>query len=131
MAQTQSQSSQPTLPGYQTEGFFDELVTQAGVPRKGAEQLVGLINQIPPAELLRRQHAIERSLYQMGITFTVYSDSAGTEKIMPFDIVPRIISCGVVEAYRSWTEAADQGAECFSGRHLFDTTNRQGWHHSA
>jgi uncharacterized circularly permuted ATP-grasp superfamily protein len=92
MAQFQSQSTQPTLAGYQTEGFFDELVNQSGVPREGAEQLVRLINQIPPAELLRRQHAIERSLYQMGITFTVYSDSAGTEKIMPFDIVPRIVS---------------------------------------
>lgn len=80
------------LHDYQTDGFFDELVDQHGQPRTDAEKLVNLINRIPPAELVRRQDAIERSLYQMGITFTVYNDSEGTEKIMPFDIIPRIIS---------------------------------------
>jgi uncharacterized circularly permuted ATP-grasp superfamily protein len=80
------------LAGYQTEGFYDELVDEQGRPRPDAEELVRLISQMSPGELVRRQRAIERSLYQMGITFTVYSDSAGTEKIMPFDIVPRIVS---------------------------------------
>jgi uncharacterized circularly permuted ATP-grasp superfamily protein len=93
--QSQSQSQvreHPVLHDYQTEGFFDELVEENGQPRPDAQELVKLINRIPASELVRRQRAIERSLYQMGITFTVYSDSAGTEKIMPFDIVPRIIS---------------------------------------
>ncbi len=91
--QSQTQSSgQPLLSGYQTDGFFDELIDEHGRPRPGAEQLVELINHLPGDELARRQRSIERSLYQMGITFTVYSDNAGTEKIMPFDIVPRIIS---------------------------------------
>ena len=80
------------LQDYQTDGFFDELVDQDGKPRPDAEELVSLIDRIPSAELVRRQDAIERSLYQMGITFTVYNDSEGTEKIMPFDIIPRIIS---------------------------------------
>jgi uncharacterized circularly permuted ATP-grasp superfamily protein len=91
--QSQSQrSSAAVLNGYQTQGFFDELIDEHGQPRPDAEELVHLINQMQPGELVRRQRAIERSLYQMGITFTVYSDSAGTEKIMPFDILPRIIS---------------------------------------
>lgn len=99
--QEQSQSSPnpsapsiraPKLAQYQCEGFFDELVDDATVARPDAEMLVELINQLPPQELERRQKAIERSLYQMGITFTVYSDEAGTEKIMPFDVVPRIVS---------------------------------------
>uniref|UniRef100_UPI0036F3C8ED circularly permuted type 2 ATP-grasp protein n=1 Tax=Novipirellula aureliae TaxID=2527966 RepID=UPI0036F3C8ED len=60
--------------------------------RPDAEMLVDLINRLPPQELLRRQRSIEQSLYQMGITFTVYSDNAGTEKIMPFDVIPRIVS---------------------------------------
>lgn len=90
---TQSQLDSPTpLSKYQTDGFFDELVDELGRPREGAEELFKLINQLPPQELTRRQRAIERSLYQMGITFTVYSDDQGTEKIMPFDVVPRIIS---------------------------------------
>lgn len=91
--QTQSSVlSNSLFSGYQTEGFFDELVDEQGHPRPDAEELVHLISQMQPGQLVRRQRAIERSLYQMGITFTVYSDSSGTEKIMPFDIVPRIIS---------------------------------------
>ena len=92
--QFQSQSQQdalPTLGSYHTDGFFDELVDHHNVARPDTEALVHLINQLPPGELRRHQIAIERSLYQMGITFTVYSDSAGTEKIMPFDVVPRIV----------------------------------------
>ncbi|MGI9470853.1 MAG: circularly permuted type 2 ATP-grasp protein, partial [Rubripirellula sp.] len=72
--------------------FFDEIVDESGMPRPDARALVDLISRTPASDLLRRQRTIERSLYQMGITFTVYSDDAGTEKIMPFDIVPRIIS---------------------------------------
>ncbi|TWU35946.1 circularly permuted type 2 ATP-grasp protein [Novipirellula artificiosorum] len=92
-SQSQSQSViAPKLGHYQTEGFFDELVDESTIARPDAELLVELINRLPPEELLRRQGAIERSLYQMGITFTVYSDNAGTEKIMPFDVIPRIVS---------------------------------------
>lgn len=92
-SQQQSQNSSPaSLIGYQTEGFFDELVDANGKPHPDAMALVDLINHMPKGELSRRQQAIERSLYRMGITFTVYSDAAGTEKIMPFDIIPRVVS---------------------------------------
>jgi uncharacterized circularly permuted ATP-grasp superfamily protein len=91
--QSQSQSqSNSILASYENDGFFDELVDEFGRPRPDAEELVNLIDKMPPGELMRRQKAIERTLYQMGITFTVYSDHAGTEKIMPFDVVPRIVS---------------------------------------
>ncbi|WP_372721582.1 circularly permuted type 2 ATP-grasp protein [Novipirellula sp.] len=92
-SQSQTQSiAPPKLLDYQTDGFFDELVDDKTVARPDAEMLIDRINRLPAEELLRRQKAIERALYQMGITFTVYSDAAGTEKIMPFDIVPRIVS---------------------------------------
>ena len=77
---------------YQTLGFYDELIDEFGRPRLGSEQLVRFIEEMPTSEIIRRHGAIERSLYEMGITFTVYGDAAGTEKIMPFDIIPRIIS---------------------------------------
>jgi uncharacterized circularly permuted ATP-grasp superfamily protein len=76
---------------YTTDNFFDELIDCDGRPRPDAAPLVDVINQLPSGDLLRRQAAIERSLHRMGITFTVYGDSSGTEKIMPFDIVPRIL----------------------------------------
>lgn len=77
---------------YDTEGFYDELFDRDGNPRPEAVPLVDRIRSLPDGELLARKTAIERSLLQMGITFTVYSDAQGTEKIFPFDIVPRIIA---------------------------------------
>ncbi|MEM7347724.1 MAG: circularly permuted type 2 ATP-grasp protein, partial [Chloroflexota bacterium] len=50
--------------------------------------------QLPPEELKRRQSTAEKALYDMGITFSVYGHQAGTEKIWPFDLVPRIIGAG-------------------------------------
>ncbi len=81
--------------GYQTEGFYDELFDAKGQPRSGAKVLHDFINRLPQGELRERQESIERALHRMGITFAVYGDESGTEKIFPFDIVPRI-----VEAYQ-------------------------------
>ena len=51
-------------------------------------------------ELTRRQKAADLALLNMGITFNVYGHEAGTEKVWPFDIVPRIIELARVEAHR-------------------------------
>jgi len=76
---------------YDTEGFYDELIQQDSRPRPEAAPLVEQVNALSKAELRRRQRAAEASLHQQGITFNVYGDKRGTEKIMPFDILPRII----------------------------------------
>ncbi|MDB2414875.1 circularly permuted type 2 ATP-grasp protein [Rickettsiales bacterium] len=78
--------------GYNTEGFYDELMEANGLPRKDSAPLVERINGLPNNDLRRRQKAAENALYQQGITFSVYGDKKGTEKIMPFDILPRIIT---------------------------------------
>ena len=76
---------------YDTGGFFDEMFEAPGVPRREAALLVERWKDLPLEELLRRQAAAERALLMMGITFNVYGDEAGTEKIFPFDLVPRIV----------------------------------------
>ena len=78
--------------GYAVEDFFDEMFGESGKPRAAARTLVRNIEGLPPGELLSRQQAAERALLQMGITFNVYGENAGTEKIFPFDLVPRIVS---------------------------------------
>jgi uncharacterized circularly permuted ATP-grasp superfamily protein len=76
---------------YETEGFYDELFAPDGSPRSRGEPLVRRLQTIPMEDLQRRQKAAEMALLNMGITFAVYGHEAGTEKIWPFDIVPRII----------------------------------------
>jgi uncharacterized circularly permuted ATP-grasp superfamily protein len=76
---------------YQTDGFHDEMFDAAGNPRPEAKLLIETINSLEDGQLLRSQKAAERLLLQMGITFNVYGDSAGTERIFPFDLIPRIV----------------------------------------
>ena len=77
---------------YSAGTFFDEVFGENDAPRAAAKTLVNIIQSLPDGELLRRQQSAERALLQMGITFNVYGDNAGTEKIFPFDLMPRIVS---------------------------------------
>ena len=77
---------------YDRGGFFDEMFQADGCPRPEAKLLVHTIESLPEGELLRRQQAAEGALLHMGITFNVYGDREGTERIFPFDLVPRIVS---------------------------------------
>jgi len=76
---------------YETQGFYDEMFEEDGRPREHVQLLLDTIQSLSDGQLLRYKHAAERLLLQMGITFNVYGDSAGTERIFPFDLVPRII----------------------------------------
>ncbi len=76
---------------YNVGEFFDEMFGEDGQPRASARTLFRNIEGLMKGELLSRQKAAERALLQMGITFNVYGENAGTEKIFPFDLVPRIV----------------------------------------
>ena len=76
---------------YQPEEFHDELFSGVGQPRPGARLLIERIEGLPEGDLKRRQAAAETSLMNLGITFAVYGSDDGTEKIFPFDIIPRIV----------------------------------------
>ena len=78
--------------GYKTEGFYDEMFDANGRVRPEAKLLVDLIQSLPEGELQARQTAIERAMLRLGVTFTVYGDEHGTEKIFPFDIIPRMVN---------------------------------------
>jgi uncharacterized circularly permuted ATP-grasp superfamily protein len=77
---------------YDTGGFYDEMFRDGGLePRAETSLLAQRLAALPAGELRRRQLAAERALLQRGITFNVYGHDAGAEKIMPFDIVPRVV----------------------------------------
>jgi len=79
------------LSQYEIGAFFDEMFDSEGRPRPCCELIARTLSTLPEADLLRRQRAAERSLLHMGITFNVYGHEQGTEKILPFDLVPRVI----------------------------------------
>ncbi len=76
---------------YQTDGFYDEMFEAGGNPRPGAQLLHDTLLSLEEPEVLRRQKAAEALLLRMGITFQVYGDAAGVERIFPFDLIPRIV----------------------------------------
>ncbi|MBF0303044.1 MAG: circularly permuted type 2 ATP-grasp protein [Desulfamplus sp.] len=76
---------------YLTQGYYDELFEEDGSPRPGAELLIRKIESLPAGDLLHKQKSAETALLQTGNTFAVYGRDEGREKILPFDIIPRII----------------------------------------
>ena len=83
---------------YDPGPFHDEMFEAPGRPRPGCRMLLEKIASLPAGEVLARQSAAEQTLYDMGITFTVYGHEDGTEKIFPFDIIPRVIEAAEWDA---------------------------------
>ncbi|QZZ21634.1 circularly permuted type 2 ATP-grasp protein [Leptothermofonsia sichuanensis E412] len=77
---------------YDPGDFYDELFVAKGQPRPESVPLIDRINSLSTEEILRRQQSAQIAMFKMGITFNVYSDGQGTERIFPFDIIPRIVS---------------------------------------
>lgn len=78
--------------GYQVDGFYDEMLAGPGQPRPAYRRLYEQLNQLGPKELARRHDLAMQMFRNHGITFAVYPDAQGTEKVFPFDIIPRLIS---------------------------------------
>ena len=78
--------------GYQTNGFYDEMLAASGRPRPAYRRLYEQLNQLGPRELGRRHDLAMQMFRNHGITFAVYPDAQGLEKVFPFDIIPRVIS---------------------------------------
>jgi uncharacterized circularly permuted ATP-grasp superfamily protein len=77
----------PLLPG-----TFDELIAAGGSPRPDFRRAADLLATMSPDAFARAQGLAELALFNQGVTFSVYSDKSGTEKIFPFCLVPRMVS---------------------------------------
>ncbi len=73
---------------------YDEIrgFSSDGGHRPEFAKLANWLSDTPPAELQRRQEAAEATFRQLGITFAVYGEEEAAERIIPFDIVPRIFT---------------------------------------
>ncbi|HBM15659.1 MAG TPA: hypothetical protein DD381_04855 [Lentisphaeria bacterium] len=79
------------LQNYHTGNFFDEMLDEKSQIREPYQKLWEKLKNLPIQEIQQHQYVAERSLLNKGVTFNVYSENAGIEKIFPFDIIPRII----------------------------------------
>jgi uncharacterized circularly permuted ATP-grasp superfamily protein len=77
---------------YAVTSHYDELFRAGGEPRDHYATLVATLSGIPRDEVLARVQSINTMLLQRGVTFTVYAEAAGTERVFPFDIIPRILT---------------------------------------
>src|SRR5580704_7225030 len=77
--------------GYDTGAFYDEMFLAPGQPRPQYIKLFQKLAAMAPAQIEERRKLADLSFLIQGITFTVYSDGQGTERLFPFDLIPRII----------------------------------------
>lgn len=73
-------------------GTFDEWFGAPGSTRSSFGGTLDALFNLTPTEFGRMQALAERCLLQQGVTFSVYADQRGTEKIFPFCLLPRVIS---------------------------------------
>jgi uncharacterized circularly permuted ATP-grasp superfamily protein len=87
------QDASPTLfESYRPiEGTFDECFAEEGIVRPEAERVVRLLEELGRREFRSRQRLADATFLKSGITFSVYSDRRGAERIFPFDLIPRVI----------------------------------------
>ena len=79
---------------YDTGEFYDEMFAAPAEARPHYERLLQRFTELKKDEFDRKRELAALTLLRQGVTFTVYSDAQGTERIFPFDLIPRIISAG-------------------------------------
>jgi len=79
------------LNNYESGDFFDEMVSADSKVRPHYQGFVDRFGQVDRVEFEAKRRAVDLAFLRQGITFNVYGDSQGTERIFPFDLIPRII----------------------------------------
>lgn len=77
---------------YQLDGAYDEMFARTGEVRPHYQRLLEMFARMPQAEIDRCKKAADLSFLTQGITFTVYGQEQGTERVFPYDVLPRIVS---------------------------------------
>ncbi|MGA6985406.1 MAG: circularly permuted type 2 ATP-grasp protein [Terriglobales bacterium] len=77
--------------GYAAGPFYDEMFASKGRARSHYARVFGRFSNMAPAQFGERRKLADLSFLLQGITFTVYNDGRGTERLFPFDLVPRIL----------------------------------------
>ena len=90
--QRQRQSNAAPFVKYQLGEAYDEMFEPKGSSRSQYDALYQRVLDLTQEELKHRQQEADLSFLHQGITFTVYGRNEGTERIFPYDLLPRIIT---------------------------------------
>ncbi|MFI5090851.1 MAG: circularly permuted type 2 ATP-grasp protein [Terriglobales bacterium] len=77
--------------GYDPGSYYDEMFCAPGQPRSYYAKMFQKLAAMAPAQFEERRQLADLAFLMQGITFTVYSDGRGTERLFPFDLIPRIL----------------------------------------
>jgi uncharacterized circularly permuted ATP-grasp superfamily protein len=94
---------------YSAGDFYDELIDRDGSARPHAAKLADYFNAMRSDELIARQRAVDKTIVDMGISFTIYSEGDNIDRAWPLDIIPRAmpgdewnrIEAGLVQRVRA------------------------------
>lgn len=89
---TKQEISSDMFAHYHLGEAYDAMFAEPNRPRPPYKLLHQRLLQLEPDELHKRQNAANLSFLNQGITFTVYGREEGTERIFPYDLLPRIIT---------------------------------------
>ena len=73
-------------------GAYDELFDSDGAARPGVDAVTRSLDRLGRAEFKARQRMADTAMFRGGITFTVYGAKQGTERVFPFDLIPRLLA---------------------------------------
>lgn len=90
-AVAKNELNQLNLDAASANGFFDEMYGRNANALGHYQKLRGAFNQITHDDFKTKRNSVDLAFLRQGVTFNVYGDSRGTERIFPFDLVPRII----------------------------------------
>jgi uncharacterized circularly permuted ATP-grasp superfamily protein len=80
-----------SLDRYELSGAFDEMFQGPGIPRPAYRSLCASLASWPADDIVRRQRAADAALVNQGITFSLSGPESSTDRVLPYDILPRII----------------------------------------
>ncbi|MBK6798383.1 MAG: circularly permuted type 2 ATP-grasp protein [Acidobacteria bacterium] len=108
-----SKSQAPSFTNYELDAAYDEMFEHDGTARAQYRPLFNRLQELAPAELKQRQQTADIAFLNQGITFTVYGNNEGTERIFPYDLLPRIITA------EEWTKLEKGLAQRITALNLF------------
>jgi len=74
-----------------TPRLYNEMYTDERLVRPHYAAFAEWLAETPPARIAQNRHAADLLFHRVGITFAVYGEASGTERLIPFDIVPHVI----------------------------------------